>query len=67
MLAVFETMSRRSGATVSDDARHRFRLRQFSLAAELGNRPADLPPWRSLGVAEPEALPAVPGLVGDLE
>jgi transposase InsO family protein len=37
MLVVFEAMSRRSGAVVNDDVLYRFRLRLFSLAAELGN------------------------------
>ena len=37
MLVVFEAMSTRSGAVVNDDVLYRFRLRLFSLAAELGN------------------------------
>jgi transposase InsO family protein len=37
MLVVFEAMSTRSGAVVNDDVLFRFRLRLFSLAAELGN------------------------------
>ena len=37
MLVVFEAMSRRGGAVVNDDVLYRFRLRLFSLAAELGN------------------------------
>jgi transposase InsO family protein len=37
MLVVFEAMSRRRGAVVDDDVLYRFRLRLFSLAAELGN------------------------------
>jgi transposase InsO family protein len=37
MLVVFEAMSRRTGAVVDDDVLYRFRLRLFSLAAELGN------------------------------
>jgi transposase InsO family protein len=37
MLVVFQAMSRRSGAVVNDDVLYRFRLRLFSLAAELGN------------------------------
>lgn len=37
MLVVFEAMSRRTGAVVNDDVLYRFRLRLFSLAAELGN------------------------------
>jgi transposase InsO family protein len=37
MLVVFEAMSRRAGAVVNDDVLFRFRLRLFSLAAELGN------------------------------
>ena len=37
MLVVFEAMSRRRGAVVDDDVLFRFRLRLFSLAAELGN------------------------------
>lgn len=37
MLVVFEAMSRRVGALVDDDVLFKFRLRLFSLAAELGN------------------------------
>src|SRR5260221_1028494 len=37
MLVVFEAMSRRHGAVVDDDVLFKFRLRLFSLAAELGN------------------------------
>jgi transposase InsO family protein len=37
MLVVFEAMSTRSGAVVNDDVLYAFRLRLFSLAAELGN------------------------------
>jgi transposase InsO family protein len=37
MLVVFEAMSRRGGAVGNDDVLYRFRLRLFSLAAELGN------------------------------
>jgi len=37
MLVVFEAMSRRRGAVVDDDVLFKFRLRLFSLAAELGN------------------------------
>ncbi len=37
MLVVFEAMSRRGGAVGNDDVIFRFRLRLFSLAAELGN------------------------------
>ncbi len=37
MLVVSEAMSRRGGAVVNDDVLYRFRLRLFSLAAELGN------------------------------
>jgi transposase InsO family protein len=37
MLVVFEAMSRRVGAVVNDDVLYAFRLRLFSLAAELGN------------------------------
>ena len=37
MLVVFEAMSRRAGAVVNDDVLYGFRLRLFSLAAELGN------------------------------
>jgi transposase InsO family protein len=37
MLVVFQAMSRRRGAVVDDDVLFRFRLRLFSLAAELGN------------------------------
>ena len=36
MLVVFEAMSRRVGAVVNDDVLFGFRLRLFSLAAELG-------------------------------
>jgi transposase InsO family protein len=37
MLVVFQAMSRRGGAVVNDDVLFGFRLRLFSLAAELGN------------------------------
>jgi transposase InsO family protein len=37
MLVVFKAMSTRSGAVVNDDVLFGFRLRLFSLAAELGN------------------------------
>lgn len=37
MLVVFEAMSTRSGAVVDDDVLFKFRLRLFSVAAELGN------------------------------
>ncbi len=37
MLVVFEAMSRRGGAVGNDDVLYKFRLRLFSLAAELGN------------------------------
>jgi transposase-like protein len=37
MLVVFQAMSRRRGAMVDADVLYRFRLRLFSLAAELGN------------------------------
>jgi transposase InsO family protein len=37
MLVVFQAMSRRRGTVVDDDVLFRFRLRLFSLAAELGN------------------------------
>jgi transposase InsO family protein len=37
MLVVSEAMSRRGAAVVNDDVLYRFRLRLFSLAAELGN------------------------------
>jgi transposase InsO family protein len=37
MLVVLQTMSRRVGAVVNDDVLYGFRLRLFSLAAELGN------------------------------
>jgi transposase InsO family protein len=37
MLVVSEAMSRRRGAVVDDDVLFKFRLRLFSLAAELGN------------------------------
>jgi hypothetical protein len=37
MLVVFKAMSRRAGAVVNDDVLFGFRLRLFSLAAELGN------------------------------
>jgi transposase InsO family protein len=37
MLVVSEAMSRRRGAVVNDDVLYQFRLRLFSLAAELGN------------------------------
>jgi transposase InsO family protein len=37
MLVVSEAMSRRHGAVVDDDVLFKFRLRLFSLAAELGN------------------------------
>src|SRR5712691_6174006 len=37
MLVVFEAMSMRAGAVVNDDVLFGFRLRLFSLAAELGN------------------------------
>src|SRR5512133_2260335 len=37
MLVVFQAMSRRGGAVGNDDVLFRFRLRLFSLAAELGN------------------------------
>jgi transposase InsO family protein len=37
MLVVSEAMSTRSGAVVNDDVLYAFRLRLFSLAAELGN------------------------------
>ena len=37
MLVVFEAMSTRGGAVVNDDVLYQFRLRLFSLAAELGN------------------------------
>ena len=37
MLVVFKAMSRRNGAVVNDDVLFGFRLRLFSLAAELGN------------------------------
>jgi len=37
MLVVSEAMSRMSAAEVNDDVPYQFRLRLFSLAAELGN------------------------------